>query len=359
MPRLSDRGTANSSRFSPPRWRSSQSRRPRARSRLPCAAGARVRPVPLHGRDLGTDRRSAPIRAGHEAVAGPRQHQRRRRQAIQGTRSDSTDRTRQLSALRRSPQRRSSWRIRPRAANPSVAFRAAGLFWSKKGLNEAQPTSRPPAAFKEITRRINGGTNGLAERQAFYAVARKVLGVADTPRSAAAREPRAPMPTDEPTFRARLGSDSRPCASAARTESQEARAEAQGEGRIRARRPPRKPERERRRGRGRKKRCSARGNSVPRRGRGRPCHVREVTVSAPCRLKARAQRERPLAAGPADCRHSARCTRRFPPVVCKEGDPPPALGLEQGRDDSRCDLRRLSRQYLAGYRHGPANSFSG
>jgi predicted chitinase len=37
----------------------------------------------------------------------PWQYQRRRRQAIQGARSDSTDRTRQLSALRRSPQRRS------------------------------------------------------------------------------------------------------------------------------------------------------------------------------------------------------------------------------------------------------------
>ena len=86
----------------------------------------------------------------------------------------------------------------PRAANPSVAFRAAGLFWSKKGLNELADVATP-AAFKEITRRINGGTNGLAERQAFYAVARKVLGVADAPPRAAARDA-APIPTDEPTF---------------------------------------------------------------------------------------------------------------------------------------------------------------
>jgi putative chitinase len=85
----------------------------------------------------------------------------------------------------------------PRAANPSVAFRVAALFWSKKGLNELADLATP-AAFKEITRRINGGTNGLAERQAFYAVARKVLGVADAPISRGGT--RAPMPTDEPTF---------------------------------------------------------------------------------------------------------------------------------------------------------------
>jgi putative chitinase len=87
----------------------------------------------------------------------------------------------------------------PRAANPSVAFRAAGLFWSKKGLNELADVATP-AAFKEITRRINGGTNGLAERQAFYAVARKVLGVADTPISSGGTRAGAPMPTDEPIF---------------------------------------------------------------------------------------------------------------------------------------------------------------
>jgi putative chitinase len=83
----------------------------------------------------------------------------------------------------------------PRAANPDVAFRAAGLFWSKKGLNELADVATPDA-FKEITRRINGGTNGLAERQAYYAVACKVLGVADAPLTRGA----APIPADEPTF---------------------------------------------------------------------------------------------------------------------------------------------------------------
>jgi putative chitinase len=34
-------------------------------------------------------------------------------------------------------------------------------------------------AFKQITRRINGGVNGLADRERFYAQARRVLGVPD------------------------------------------------------------------------------------------------------------------------------------------------------------------------------------
>jgi predicted chitinase len=62
------------------------------------------------------------------------------------------------------------------AAQPSVAFRIAALFWSKKGLNELADRVTPEA-FKEITRRINGGFNGLAERERFYEIAKSVLGV--------------------------------------------------------------------------------------------------------------------------------------------------------------------------------------
>jgi putative chitinase len=84
------------------------------------------------------------------------------------------------------------------AASPEVAFRVAGLFWSKKGLNELADVATADA-FKVITRRINGGTNGLAERQAFYAAARRALGVTDAPRSRGGTRT-APMPADEPTF---------------------------------------------------------------------------------------------------------------------------------------------------------------
>jgi predicted chitinase len=85
----------------------------------------------------------------------------------------------------------------PRAANPDVAFRVAGLFWSKKGLNELADLTTDDA-FKEITRRINGGFNGLADRQAFYAVARRVLGVGDAPVSLERAAP--PVPPDDLTF---------------------------------------------------------------------------------------------------------------------------------------------------------------
>jgi putative chitinase len=62
------------------------------------------------------------------------------------------------------------------AALPEVAFRIAGLYWSKKGLNEL--ADRVTAeAFRDITKRINGGFNGLAERERFYETAKTVLGV--------------------------------------------------------------------------------------------------------------------------------------------------------------------------------------
>ena len=66
------------------------------------------------------------------------------------------------------------------AALPDLAFRIAGLYWSKKGLNELADQATDDA-FREITRRINGGFNGLADRQQFYAAARTALGVTAPP----------------------------------------------------------------------------------------------------------------------------------------------------------------------------------
>ena len=66
------------------------------------------------------------------------------------------------------------------AALPDLAFRIAGLYWSKKGLNELADQATDEA-FREITRRINGGFNGLADRQQFYATARAALGVTSPP----------------------------------------------------------------------------------------------------------------------------------------------------------------------------------
>lgn len=58
------------------------------------------------------------------------------------------------------------------AATPEVAFAIAGLFWQSNGLNELADARQ----FVAITRRINGGTNGLADRQMYYERAKAVLG---------------------------------------------------------------------------------------------------------------------------------------------------------------------------------------
>jgi putative chitinase len=93
-----------------------------------------------------------------------------------------------------------------RAAAPDLAFRIAGLFWSKKGLNELADRATDDA-FREITRRINGGFNGLPDRQKFYEVACTVLNVAappvdfaPPPVSRGARPVPVPAPAEEPDF---------------------------------------------------------------------------------------------------------------------------------------------------------------
>jgi putative chitinase len=86
-----------------------------------------------------------------------------------------------------------------RAARPELAFRIAGLFWSKKGLNELADQATADA-FREITRRINGGFNGLPDRQQFYATARTVLAVSDAPVTRGPEGSRAVPASAEPTF---------------------------------------------------------------------------------------------------------------------------------------------------------------
>ena len=85
-----------------------------------------------------------------------------------------------------------------RAALPELAFRIAGLFWSKKGLNELADRATDEA-FREITRRINGGFNGLEDRRKFYAVARTVLDVGEGPVTRGADRD-FPGEVGEPTF---------------------------------------------------------------------------------------------------------------------------------------------------------------
>ncbi|HCA26574.1 MAG TPA: chitinase [Betaproteobacteria bacterium] len=55
---------------------------------------------------------------------------------------------------------------------PPAACRSAGWFWQRHGLN----TLADQEQFRTITRRINGGLNGIQEREAYYARALKALG---------------------------------------------------------------------------------------------------------------------------------------------------------------------------------------
>jgi predicted chitinase len=69
------------------------------------------------------------------------------------------------------------------AATPEVGFRIAGLYWQSNGLNALADQQQ----FEKITRRINGGLNGQADRVMYYTRAKKVLnqddvaGAADAP----------------------------------------------------------------------------------------------------------------------------------------------------------------------------------
>lgn len=63
-----------------------------------------------------------------------------------------------------------------RAATPEVGFRTAGLFWRSNGLNELADREM----FDAITKKINGGLNGYADRLKYYARAKQVLGVGAT-----------------------------------------------------------------------------------------------------------------------------------------------------------------------------------
>jgi putative chitinase len=54
---------------------------------------------------------------------------------------------------------------------PMYAARSAAWFWKTHGLNELADVGDQV----KITRRINGGTNGLAERLAYFELAKKVI----------------------------------------------------------------------------------------------------------------------------------------------------------------------------------------
>jgi predicted chitinase len=69
---------------------------------------------------------------------------------------------------------------------PQYAFSTAGLFWKSNGLNELADVQD----FISITKRINGGLNGLQERQKYYEIAKNTLS-ADEPDDLALTAPSA------------------------------------------------------------------------------------------------------------------------------------------------------------------------
>lgn len=58
---------------------------------------------------------------------------------------------------------------------PVNACRSAGWFWAMHKLNYLADAGD----FIGITKRINGGTNGLASREAYYTRAKSVLGITE------------------------------------------------------------------------------------------------------------------------------------------------------------------------------------
>ena len=63
------------------------------------------------------------------------------------------------------------------AATPQIAFQLAAAYWTTNGLNEMADAGD----FTTITRRINGGLNGLDDRLKFYEIAKNALGAGDKP----------------------------------------------------------------------------------------------------------------------------------------------------------------------------------
>lgn len=53
--------------------------------------------------------------------------------------------------------------------HPEVACRSAGWFWKERGLDKIDD-------FEKMTRRINGGLNGLVDRYAYLGRAKAALG---------------------------------------------------------------------------------------------------------------------------------------------------------------------------------------
>lgn len=59
---------------------------------------------------------------------------------------------------------------------PHWATRSAGWFWNSRKLNSIAKDNTE-AAFLAVTKKINGGTNGLEDRKNYWNNAKKVFGI--------------------------------------------------------------------------------------------------------------------------------------------------------------------------------------
>jgi len=85
-------------------------------------------------------------------------------------------------------------------AGPEVGFRVAGLYWKSRDINAPADADD----IVEVTRRVNGGRNGLADRTEFYERAKRVLadGFVAAPVARGARPAAVPLAA-EPLERGR------------------------------------------------------------------------------------------------------------------------------------------------------------
>lgn len=79
------------------------------------------------------------------------------------------------------------------AATKEVGFRIAGQFWKLNGLNELADQQQ----FKAITKKINGGYNGLDDRTKYYNRAKKVMSKDDTGGASAPAATPPPAPSTD------------------------------------------------------------------------------------------------------------------------------------------------------------------
>lgn len=60
--------------------------------------------------------------------------------------------------------------------SPEWAAKSAGWFWNSRKLNDIS-INNTDEAFLKVTKKINGGTNGLVDRQNYWNKAKKVYGI--------------------------------------------------------------------------------------------------------------------------------------------------------------------------------------